>query len=230
MRRAVPLDTVRRAVSASPTRSSNKCGLIAVHESRSWHQLGMPSQSSDACYWGMNRPSSAPSNRPKCDKYKQRARRAFDRRTLLTTSAVRQSFGDLGGRAWVGAAAGVIVQLSREEVCVRHGARAARSGRTQIVGDIGRRRGRILAADGARRGRHRPHPARTPRRIRCAGREAWRTHRQDHRRRRAAGVSLGGRCGRMRGRSAGGDGRAQRRRPSKTVVCCSGSGSILETF
>jgi hypothetical protein len=31
-----------------------------------------------------------------------------------------------------------IVQLPREEVCVRHGARATRTDRAQIVGDIGR--------------------------------------------------------------------------------------------
>ncbi len=38
-----------------------------------------------------------------------------------------------------------MVQPSHEEGCVPHGARAARPGRTQVVGDIGRRRGWLFA-------------------------------------------------------------------------------------
>ena len=48
---------------------------------------------------------------------------------------------------------------------MRHGARTAKSGRTQIVGDIGRRRGWLFATYGPRRGRYRPRSARTPRRV-----------------------------------------------------------------
>ena len=57
---------------------------------------------------------------------------------------------------------------------------------------VERRLAAIVAADvagyspvhGPRRGRHRPHSPRTPRRLRCTGGKAWWPDRQDHGRRR----------------------------------------------
>src|ERR1035438_10160228 len=86
-----------------------------------------------------------------------------------------------------------------------HGSRAARSGWTQVVGDIGRRCGWLFATYGARRGWHRAHVARASPCHRCIGGKAWRPYRQDHGRWPAARVSVGSGCGRMLGFHAGGD-------------------------